>query len=90
MAAKAAAPIPIAANDVLEIPLHGRIAAGVPIEAMEGQYADRVLSLKTERREGDALSKGNGSFKKKTHLVLLAAIIDRFFSNGVEVAHGLG
>lgn len=29
--------IPIAANDVLEIPLHGRIAAGMPIEAMEGQ-----------------------------------------------------
>jgi len=27
---------PIAANDVVEIPLHGRIAAGVPIEAMEG------------------------------------------------------
>jgi repressor LexA len=26
-----------AANDVLEIPLHGRIAAGMPIEAMEGQ-----------------------------------------------------
>ncbi len=25
-----------AANDVLEIPLHGRIAAGMPIEAMEG------------------------------------------------------
>ena len=25
------------ANDVLEIPLHGRIAAGMPIEAMEGQ-----------------------------------------------------
>ena len=37
LAAKAAAPIPIAANDVLEIPLHCRIAAGVPIEAMEGQ-----------------------------------------------------
>lgn len=34
---KMAAPksIPIAANDVIEIPLHGRIAAGVPIEAME-------------------------------------------------------
>ena len=30
-------PPPIAANDVIEIPLHGRIAAGVPIEAMEGQ-----------------------------------------------------
>ena len=35
---KIAPPIlPIAANDVIEIPLHGRIAAGVPIEAMEGQ-----------------------------------------------------
>lgn len=29
-------PLPLAANDVIEIPLHGRIAAGVPIEAMEG------------------------------------------------------
>lgn len=29
--------IPIAANDVIDIPLHGRIAAGVPIEALEGQ-----------------------------------------------------
>ena len=29
-------PLPIAANDVVEIPLHGRIAAGMPIEAMEG------------------------------------------------------
>ena len=28
---------PPAANDVIEIPLHGRIAAGVPIEALEGQ-----------------------------------------------------
>jgi len=27
---------PQAANDVIEIPLHGRIAAGVPIEALEG------------------------------------------------------
>ena len=26
---------PLAANDVIDIPLHGRIAAGVPIEAME-------------------------------------------------------
>ena len=32
--ATAASPIP--ANDVLEIPLHGRIAAGLPIEAFEG------------------------------------------------------
>lgn len=29
--------MPVAANDVIAIPLHGRIAAGVPIEAMEGQ-----------------------------------------------------
>jgi repressor LexA len=26
-----------AANDVMELPLHGRIAAGLPIEALEGQ-----------------------------------------------------
>ena len=32
MAPRAPAP----ANDVIEIPLHGRIAAGVPIEALEG------------------------------------------------------
>ena len=25
------------ANDVIEVPLHGRIAAGAPIEALEGQ-----------------------------------------------------
>ncbi|HEX4694018.1 transcriptional repressor LexA [Sphingomonas sp.] len=29
-------PMPEPANDVVEIPLHGRIAAGVPIEAFEG------------------------------------------------------
>ena len=28
-------PLPAPANDVIEIPLHGRIAAGVPIEAFE-------------------------------------------------------
>ncbi|MFD1034406.1 transcriptional repressor LexA [Sphingomonas hankookensis] len=39
-AAKPAAtprPTPQPANDVVELPLHGRIAAGVPIEAIEGQ-----------------------------------------------------
>ncbi|WP_294329357.1 transcriptional repressor LexA [uncultured Sphingomonas sp.] len=40
-AAKATAPAtaavpPTPANDVVEIPLHGRIAAGTPIEALEG------------------------------------------------------
>lgn len=34
---KARVNLPVAANDVLEIPLHGKIAAGVPIEALEGQ-----------------------------------------------------
>lgn len=29
--------LPAAANDVIELPMHGRIAAGMPIEAMEGQ-----------------------------------------------------
>jgi len=33
---------PIAANDVVEIPLHGRIAAGLPVEAME---SDRMLPV---------------------------------------------
>ena len=35
--AKQQVQIPIAANDVMEIPFHGKIAAGVPIEALEGQ-----------------------------------------------------
>lgn len=34
-ASKPQAQLPIAANDVMEIPLHGKIAAGVPIEALE-------------------------------------------------------
>lgn len=34
-AAKAIAPR--AANDIIDVPLHGRIAAGAPIEAIEGQ-----------------------------------------------------
>ena len=33
----ARAPMPQPANDTIEIPLHGRIAAGMPIEALEGQ-----------------------------------------------------
>lgn len=39
IAAATAAPrpvIPAAANDTIEIPLHGRIAAGTPIEALQG------------------------------------------------------
>ncbi|USI71771.1 transcriptional repressor LexA [Sphingomonas morindae] len=36
--AEAPRPLPRAANDsVVELPLHGRIAAGLPIEALEGQ-----------------------------------------------------
>jgi repressor LexA len=37
-----AAARPAPANDVIEIPLHGRIAAGVPIEALE---SDRTLPV---------------------------------------------
>ena len=37
LARPAARPAPAPANDVVEIPLHGRIAAGAPIEALEGQ-----------------------------------------------------
>ncbi|OYW45234.1 MAG: repressor LexA [Sphingomonadales bacterium 32-68-7] len=36
------APAPTPANDVIEIPLHGRIAAGLPIEALE---SDRMLPV---------------------------------------------
>jgi len=35
--AKPVSAMPQPANDVVEIPLHGRIAAGAPIEALEGQ-----------------------------------------------------
>lgn len=31
--------VPRPANDVIEVPLHGRIAAGVPIEALEGSQS---------------------------------------------------
>lgn len=34
--AKTAPVVPAAANDTIEIPLHGRIAAGTPIEALQG------------------------------------------------------
>jgi len=34
--APAPAPVPAAANDIVELPLHGRIAAGTPIEALQG------------------------------------------------------
>ena len=33
---RASAPAPVPANDVIELPLHGRIAAGTPIEALQG------------------------------------------------------
>ena len=36
VAAAAKAVIPAAANDTIDIPLHGRIAAGTPIEALQG------------------------------------------------------
>ena len=43
-AASAALParLRVAANDVIEIPMHGRIAAGTPIEALQGNQAFAV------------------------------------------------
>jgi repressor LexA len=35
-AAPVSRPLPVVANDTIEIPLHGRIAAGTPIEALQG------------------------------------------------------
>jgi repressor LexA len=35
-------PVPTPANDTIEIPLHGRIAAGTPIEALQGTEAFAV------------------------------------------------
>ena len=35
-------PLPAPANDVVELPLHGRIAAGTPIEALQGTEAFSV------------------------------------------------
>ena len=39
IASRPTPPLPMAANsnDIIELPLHGRIAAGMPIEALEGQ-----------------------------------------------------
>ena len=47
---------PAPANDVIEIPLHGRIAAGVPIEAMETEFP--LLAGEYSVRRG---SGGNGA-----------------------------
>ena len=41
-AAAARPVVPAAANDTIEIPLHGRIAAGTPIEALQGTEAFAV------------------------------------------------
>ena len=43
-AASAATParLRVAANDVIEVPMHGRIAAGTPIEALQGSEAFAV------------------------------------------------
>ena len=43
-APQAMRPMPVAANDALDIPLHGRIAAGTPIEALQGTESFSVPS----------------------------------------------
>ena len=42
LVAVAPAPLRIVANDTIEIPMHGRIAAGTPIEALQGTEAFAV------------------------------------------------
>ena len=42
LVAAAPAPLRIVANDTIEIPMHGRIAAGTPIEALQGTEAFAV------------------------------------------------
>ena len=42
VAAPAPARLRVAANDIIEIPMHGRIAAGTPIEALQGSEAFAV------------------------------------------------
>jgi repressor LexA len=42
VAALAPARLRVAANDIIEIPMHGRIAAGTPIEALQGSEAFAV------------------------------------------------
>ena len=45
---------PSPANDVIELPLHGRIAAGAPIEALEGQTTLPVpAALLGSARDGE-------------------------------------
>jgi repressor LexA len=48
-------PVLVAANDVIELPLHGRIAAGLPIEALEGQNSLSVPAALLGPGEHDAL-----------------------------------
>ena len=42
LVAAAPAPLRIVANDTIELPMHGRIAAGTPIEALQGTEAFAV------------------------------------------------
>ncbi|MCF8709241.1 transcriptional repressor LexA [Rhizorhapis sp. SPR117] len=65
--------IPIAANDVIEIPLHGRIAAGVPIEALEGHTMLSVPSALLGSGEHYALEVAGDS-------MLEAGILDGDFA----------
>ena len=47
---------PVAANDIMEIPLHGRIAAGTPIEALQGTESLAVpADLRTWNEHEDPL-----------------------------------
>src|SRR6476659_10755498 len=46
---------PAPANDVMDIPLHGRIAAGTPIEALQGTESFSVVAVPLDTTENYAV-----------------------------------
>ena len=65
--ATAAAP-PRAANDVIDIPLHGRIAAGTPIEALQGTDTLPVPAALLGPGEHYALEVAGDSMVEEGHI----------------------
>src|SRR3546814_3557857 len=65
------------ANDVVEIPLHGRIAAGLPIEALEGQSSPSVPAALLGSGEHYALEVSGDSMVEAGILDGDYALVDR-------------
>src|SRR5262245_12929094 len=83
-AAPSAAPrpvIPAAANDTIEIPLHGRIAAGTPIEALQGTEGFAVPAALLGPGEHYALEVSGDSMVEEGFLDVDYACIRKFDSS---------